>query len=74
MNDRELAGRIFKDLKTVQKKWFDLMMLCFVDGLTYTEAAQILHTSEPVLRARMRRARAYVKKTFGAEYRQRNKT
>ena len=56
MNHRELLGKI-------------LMLLC-VEQCTHEETAQRLGISVMVLRARLYRARSYVRKHYGAEYRE----
>ncbi len=71
LNDREFAGRVLREVKAVNEQWFEVMMLCCVDGLPYEDAAKILNVPEAVLRARMYRARLYIKKKFGDEYRKR---
>ena len=68
LNDRELAGRILREVRAVNEQWYEVLMLCCVDGLSYAEAAEKLGISETVLRARMYRARLYIKEKFGAEY------
>lgn len=65
---RELTGRIFREVKSVNERWYEVLMVHCVDGLTHAEAAEKLGISEPVFRARLYRARAYVKKHFGKEY------
>ncbi|MDY3250752.1 MAG: RNA polymerase sigma factor [Candidatus Choladocola sp.] len=64
----ELAGKILNEVRTVNEKWFEVLVLNCVEGLSYAEVAEVLNISEPVLRARMHRARNFIKKRFGAEY------
>lgn len=71
LNDRELAGRILREVRTVNEQWYEVLMVCCVDGLPCAEAAKKLHISESVLRARLYRARVYIKKKFGDEYKKR---
>lgn len=71
LNDRELAGRILRQVKSVNQQWYEVLMICCVDGLSYAEAAEKLNIPESVLRARMYRARLYIKEKFGDEYRER---
>lgn len=66
---RELIGRILREVRTVNWFWFEILMLSCVYGLSYTEAAKKLHIPERVLRARMYRARRFIKEKFGDEYR-----
>lgn len=68
LSNRELVGRIFREVKAVNRQWFEVLMLNCVEGLSYAEAAKRLNISEEVLRARMYRARLFVKEKFGNEY------
>jgi DNA-directed RNA polymerase specialized sigma24 family protein len=43
-------------------------MLNCVEGLSYAEASERLKVPEQVLRARMYRARTYIREKFGDEY------
>lgn len=72
LNDRELAGRILREVRAVNEQWYEVLMLCCVDGMSYAEAAKELNIPEAVLRARMYRARLYIKEKFGDEYKKRN--
>ena len=54
--------------KEVNTLWFEALMLCCVEGLSYEEASEKLNVPVDVLRARMYRARAYIRKKFGDEY------
>lgn len=71
LNDRELVGRILREVRTVNEQWYEVLMMCCVDGLSYAEAAKKLNIPESVLRARMYRARLYIKEKFGDEYKER---
>lgn len=71
MYDRELAGRIMREVRAVNENWYEILMMCCVEGLSYTEASERLGVSEPVLRARMYRARVFIKERFGDEYKNR---
>lgn len=64
----ELLGRILREVKEVNEQWFEVLVLNCVEGLPYAEIARRLNLSETVLRARMRRARGYIRKKFGDEY------
>ena len=68
LDDRELTGRILREVKEVNTLWFEALMLCCVEGLSYEEASEKLNVPVDVLRARMYRARAYIRKKFGDEY------
>lgn len=65
---KQLAGKILKDVRSVNEHWYEVLILHCVEGLTYAEAAEKLNISESVLRARLCRARAYIRKQFGEEY------
>lgn len=65
---RELAGRILREVKKVNEQWFEILVLNCVEGLSYMEVAKRLNISEQILRARMYRARAFIKQRFGDEY------
>lgn len=67
-NNRELVGRILREVKAVNEQWFDILVMNCVDGLSYSEIAKRLNIPEPVLRARMYRARVFIKQKFGDEY------
>ncbi len=71
MYSRDLAGRIFREVKAVNEQWYEVLILCCVDGMSYAEAANKLGVSESVLRARLYRARVYIKEKFGDEYKER---
>lgn len=68
LEDRELTGRILREVREVNTLWFEALMLCCVDGLSYEEAAVKLNIPVDVLRARIYRARTYIRKRFGDEY------
>lgn len=65
---REFAGRILREVRSVNEQWFEVLMMHCVEGLSYAETAKRLKISEDVLRARMYRARVYVRERFGKEY------
>lgn len=67
-SDRELVGRILREVKAVNKQWFDILVMSCVEGLSYAEMAKRLKIPESVLRARMYRARVFIKQKFGDEY------
>ena len=68
MDNRELTGRIMKEVKAVNELWYEALMMICIDGLTYAEAAEMLNVSSDVMRARVYRARTYVREHFGKEY------
>lgn len=66
----ELAGKILRDVRQVNERWYEVLMLHCIDGLSHEEAAAKLGISETVLRARLCRARAYVRKRYSDEYKE----
>lgn len=64
----ELIHRILKEVREVNKHWYDAIILCCVEGLPYPEVAERLHISLVVLRARVHRARMYIKERYKDEY------
>lgn len=68
MYNRALTGRIMKEVKAVNELWYEALMMICIDGLTYAEAAEMLNVSSEVMRARVYRARTYVREHFGKEY------
>lgn len=70
MYSRDLAGRIFREVRAVNEQWYEVLILCCVEGMSYAEAAKKLDISESVLRARLYRARVYIKEKFGDEYKE----
>lgn len=68
MENLELTGRILREVREVNPLWYELLMLCCVEELSYEEASERLNIPVDVLRARMHRARAYIRKRFGNEY------
>lgn len=67
-SNREFVGRILREVRAVNEQWFEVLMMHCVDGLSYAKSAKRLNISESVLRARMYRARVFIKEKFGAEY------
>ena len=70
MNHRELLGKILAGVRKVNEQWYEILMLLCVEQCTHEETAQRQGISVMVLRARLYRARAYVRKHYGAEYRE----
>lgn len=68
IDKRAFTGRIFQEVKKTNQQWFEVLMLCCVEGLPYQEVSKLLQVSEPVLRARLHRARNFIRKKFLDEY------
>ncbi|MCD7884425.1 MAG: RNA polymerase sigma factor [Lachnospiraceae bacterium] len=65
---KELAERILKDLEKVNVAWYEVIVLCVVQELSYSEAAEFLHVSADVVRSRISRARAYIREHYRGEF------
>ncbi|MCD7833162.1 MAG: RNA polymerase sigma factor [Lachnospiraceae bacterium] len=65
---QELTQRIFEAVKAENVQWYEALVLCCVDDLSYREAAEILEVSETLLRTRVCRARAFIRENFWDEY------
>lgn len=64
----ELTGRILEEVRAVNEKWYEVLVMSCIDGMSYAEMAEELNISVDALRARVCRARAYVRERFGEEY------
>lgn len=64
----ELTGRILNEVRTVNEKWYEVLVMSCIEGMSYAEMAETLGMSVDALRARVCRARAYVRERFGEEY------
>lgn len=68
IDQRDLAGKILSEVREVNAQWYDVLVLHCVEELPHAEAARRLQISETVFRARLCRARAYIRENFGEEY------
>lgn len=66
--DKELTGRILRDVRKVNVIWYEILVMYCVYGLSHKEVARKLHITEDVARARLYRARKYVREKYGDEY------
>lgn len=66
--DKEFIFSILTDLKSVNKKWYEAICMIEVDGLTQEETSRALGISVTILRARVYRAKQYLRKKYGEEY------
>lgn len=64
----ELTGRILEDVRAVNEKWYEVLVMSCIEGMSYAEMAKELGMSVDALRARVCRARAYVREHFCEEY------
>lgn len=68
MYQKEFTGRILREVRKANYLWYEVLVMICVDGISYSEAARRLGIAEPVLRARLYRARNFVRERFGNEY------
>lgn len=66
--NQDLTGRILKEVKAANELWYEVLLLICVYGMSREEAAKRLQVSDQVLRARLYRARKFVRERFGDEY------
>ncbi len=71
LDNLDLMGRVLRTVKAANPQWFEVLFMNCVEGLSYAEMASRLKVPETVLRARLYRARLFIKKKFGDEYRDR---
>lgn len=65
----ELACEILYNLKNENEKWYEAVDAVCVMGMQQSDAAEHLNLSVQALRARLSRARKYVRRKFLEEYR-----
>lgn len=63
-----LVFEIMEDLKTVNERWYQVITLTEVEGLSQEETAAKLNISITVLRARVYRAKQYIRNKYQDEY------
>lgn len=66
--NQELAGKIFREVKRVNQEWFEILMLCLVEGFSYEETAKLLNISSAAVRGKLYRVKAFIRKRFSEEY------
>lgn len=67
----QLSIRILNDLKEKNESWYQIVEEVCVLGHSHEEAAKHLGISKQVLCAKLYRARQYIWKSFGEEYKER---
>ncbi|MCD8075182.1 MAG: RNA polymerase sigma factor [Lachnospiraceae bacterium] len=67
MDTEDLIQRILSELRKTHPLWYETVYLICVEELTYEEAAGRLGVKPGVLRARIHRARVFVREQFGGE-------
>lgn len=70
LDNLNLIGKVLRTVAAVNQQWFEVLYMHCVEGLSYAEMARRSRISETVLRARMYRARLFVKEKFGEDYRE----
>ena len=63
-----LTERILEELYDKKKEWYYVIMDICILQMSYEEAAKHLNIEVQVLRARLYRARRYIRKKYGEEY------
>lgn len=70
MVNAQLSFRILEDLKEKNETWYDVIEAVCVMEMRQEEAAEYLQISPQVVRARLYRARKYIRAEFEAEYKE----
>ncbi|MGN0275611.1 MAG: RNA polymerase sigma factor [Hominisplanchenecus sp.] len=68
--DTMLTERILSELYERRKEWYDVIVDVCILEMSYEEAAKHLGVTMEVLRARLFRARKYIRKKYGKEYKE----
>lgn len=71
LDDLNLLGKVLRTVKAVNQQWYEVLSMCCIEELSYAEMERRLNVSNTVLRARLYRARMFVKEKFGIDYRNR---
>lgn len=66
--DRMFICRLLEDLKEVNELWYEVIYYIFILKMGYDETAKLLDISPATLRARLYRAKNYIKEKYGEEY------
>ncbi len=64
----QLSFRIMEDLKMKNEEWYQIIFMICVQGISQEEAAKYLQITPQVLRAKLYRARKYLRNKYGEEY------
>ena len=68
MVNSQLTLRILGDVKAMNEDWYNIIVLVCMEGMSQEKAAEQLGFSYSVLRAKLYRARKYIRKKYGDEY------
>lgn len=66
--DRMFICQLLEDLKEENELWFEVIYDIFILNMSYDETAKLLDISPATLRARVYRAKNYIKEKYGKEY------
>lgn len=66
--DRMFICQLLEDLKEENELWFEVIYDIFILNMNYDETAKLLDISPATLRARVYRAKNYIKEKYGKEY------
>lgn len=62
------GAQIFQDIKEKHSVWYDPLYLMLVKGMDYDEISEQLHVSKALLYSRIHRAKEWILKEYGAEF------
>lgn len=68
LDNLDLMGKVLRAVRAVNEQWFEVLFMSCVEELSYTEMARMLEITENVLRARLYRARMFIREKFGDDY------
>lgn len=66
--DRMFICQLLEDLKEVNELWYEVIYYIFILKMSYDETAKLLDISPATLRARLYRAKNYIREKYGGEY------
>lgn len=66
--DRLFVCELLDDLREHNRNWYEAVERIYVLQESYEEAAKQLGTTSTVLRARVKRAKSYIREKYGADY------
>lgn len=66
--DKMFICQLLEDLKEENELWFEVIDYIFIKDMSYDETAKLLGISPATLRARVYRAKNYIKEKYGREY------
>lgn len=66
--DRMFICQLLEDLKEVNELWYEVIYYIFILKMGYDETAKLLDISPATLRARLYRAKNYIREKYGGEY------